>query len=89
MSAGGPTGELSSEEEMGGGLDHGDCEFPGCPEPAVETWYALNPEAPPPLLRASLCLEHHLAAPEDTERFARWVLGLRAQQQDDYEQHVD
>ncbi len=80
---------LSSGDEMGGLPDRGYCEFPECPERAIETWYCMNPSPPPMLLCASLCITHHGTAPEGQDEFARWVMGLRNLQREDYEQHVD
>ena len=81
--------ELSSDDEMGCQEDHGGCEHPGCVDPAIETWYCMNPEPPPVLLRASLCLTHHEAAPEDQEQFAHWVMGIRQLDSEQWKQHVD
>lgn len=80
---------LSSDAEMGGLPDHGYCEYPNCAERASETWYCMNASPPPALLCASLCMPHHGMVPEDQDAFARWIMGLRAQQQGDYDQHVD
>ena len=33
------TAGISSNDEMGGLPDHGGCEFPECPERAIEAWY--------------------------------------------------
>ena len=76
-------------DEMGTGENHGPCEFPGCPEAAVETIYCLNDQAPPPLLCASLCGAHMGECPEATPEAQAWIHALRAVEREEWEQHVD